>query len=285
MASDGNESINNFLSQHGIQWQFITERALWKGGYYERLIGLAKTHMRRTLGKSYLAEDEFQTIIIEIEAIVNCRPLTFMSDVEMELPLRPIDFLLSGHPAIQFHPIIEEKADPEDIDYEKDASANLRNLWRQREAVLNKFWRTFQGEYLLSLRERQRKVIPGSAPQVGEICLLQEENISRGNWKIVKIIGLEPGVDGLIRTATIKFPSKFVTKRAINKLYPLEISNSPNPHQKVPNHEIESFPNQTTEPASNSNGTSASNSNQNYSPMNLRPKRYRIHSNILQALQ
>ena len=36
-----------FLANHGIKWKFITERAPWWGGFYERLIGLVKRRLRK----------------------------------------------------------------------------------------------------------------------------------------------------------------------------------------------------------------------------------------------
>ena len=43
-----------FLANHNITWKFITERAPWWGGFYERLVGLVKRCLKNTIGKAYL---------------------------------------------------------------------------------------------------------------------------------------------------------------------------------------------------------------------------------------
>lgn len=67
------EDYRNFLEKNSINWTFITERAPWKGGFYERLIGVVKNHLRRVLSKSSFVLSKFQCIIAEIEFIVNCK--------------------------------------------------------------------------------------------------------------------------------------------------------------------------------------------------------------------
>ena len=39
--------IQRFLAHHRIKWQFITERAPWWGGFYERLIRLVKRRLKK----------------------------------------------------------------------------------------------------------------------------------------------------------------------------------------------------------------------------------------------
>ena len=40
------EKTQHFLTGHGIKWQFSAERAPWRGGFYERLIGLKRYWVR-----------------------------------------------------------------------------------------------------------------------------------------------------------------------------------------------------------------------------------------------
>lgn len=87
--------FNNFLSKKGISWQFITERAPWRGGFYERLMSLLKHHLKRTLGNKLISKEKFEAIVIEIEFIINNRPITPIIDTGIHhLALRSIDFLL-----------------------------------------------------------------------------------------------------------------------------------------------------------------------------------------------
>lgn len=77
------------------KWKFITERAAWQGGFYERLISMIKHHLKRVLGIKLVSKDIFEAITAEIEFVLNNRLIAFVSesDVRQDV-LRPIDFLL-----------------------------------------------------------------------------------------------------------------------------------------------------------------------------------------------
>lgn len=77
-----------FLANHSITWKFITERAPWWEGFYERLIGLVKRCLKKTIGKVCLKMIELNTILTEVEAVLNSRPLTYpYMDISDSSPL------------------------------------------------------------------------------------------------------------------------------------------------------------------------------------------------------
>ena len=72
--------IRSVLGREGIVWKFIPKKAPWFGGYWERLIGLTKSSIKKTLGRAHITLLTLQTIVVEIEALLNDRPLTYVSD-------------------------------------------------------------------------------------------------------------------------------------------------------------------------------------------------------------
>ena len=66
----------DFVANQGITWNFILEKAPWWGGYYERMIQLVKRSLRKILGKAQLTYEQLLTVFIEVEGVVNSRPLT-----------------------------------------------------------------------------------------------------------------------------------------------------------------------------------------------------------------
>ena len=72
--------VQSYVANQNIQWHFITTNAPWMGGYYERLVGLVKRALRKTLGKCKLTQDQLTTVITEIAAVLNTRPLVYLSD-------------------------------------------------------------------------------------------------------------------------------------------------------------------------------------------------------------
>jgi hypothetical protein len=78
-----------FFPQKGITWKFIAPRAAWRGGWWERMVGTTKKCLRKALGKTLATDEELGTILINIEAVLNSRPIT----QDAEDVLTPAHFL------------------------------------------------------------------------------------------------------------------------------------------------------------------------------------------------
>ena len=86
--------VHGKLREHGTVWKFIPNRALWYGGWWERLIGLTKNLLKKTLGRAFIDFDTLHTIVTEIECTLNDRPLTYIStDDKDPEPLTPSHLL------------------------------------------------------------------------------------------------------------------------------------------------------------------------------------------------
>ena len=63
--------VEQFLAEKRITWKFIVERAPWWGGFWERLVRSVKQPLKKVIGKSSLSVDKLQTILTDIEAVIN----------------------------------------------------------------------------------------------------------------------------------------------------------------------------------------------------------------------
>ncbi|KIH51421.1 integrase core domain protein, partial [Ancylostoma duodenale] len=87
-------TISRMISDREIEWKYINPYAPWQGGVYERLIRSIKLALYKTLGKKTPSYQELSTAVIEIEAMLNTRPLLYVdSGPNADQILRPIDFL------------------------------------------------------------------------------------------------------------------------------------------------------------------------------------------------
>ena len=72
-----------------IDWKFILAVSPWWGGFYERMVQTVKRSLRKILRRSSVTYDELNTIIIEIEAVINSRPLCYIYTDEVDEVLTP----------------------------------------------------------------------------------------------------------------------------------------------------------------------------------------------------
>jgi len=66
------------------------------GWVFESMIRLTKRCLKKTIGKARLTLDELTTVVIQVEAILNSRPITYVSSEDLEEPLTP-SHLLTGN--------------------------------------------------------------------------------------------------------------------------------------------------------------------------------------------
>ena len=227
--------VQSYISNEGIKWKFVIDYAPWKGGFYERLVGITKRSLKKSLGRSKVNEQQLSTVLVETEAVINRRPLVYVENDINSRALTPADFLTMNYYA--GIPDIEIDYSPEETSGEK-----LLKIWKRGQDLLNYFWKVWSTEYLQSLREKhtlKMKAIKGEVqrePKVGEIVIVKEEGIPRGSWKLAKIQSLiYSEVDDVPRAASLISSSGRNFKRPFRLLYPLENTN----YDEAQNRDIE----------------------------------------------
>ena len=224
------EEIQSYFSGGGIKWSFIVELSPWMGGFYERLVGLVKRSLRKTVGRKLLSNDQMHTVVKEVESVVNARPLVYIGDdIDSTITITPSHFLCLN-PKIGIPETVHGDDDPDYTPYES-SERNVLQIWKKGERLINQFWKAWRNDYLLSLRERtQYKLKSGriqshQEPNVDDIVIVKDET-PRGSWKLAKIVELNVSRDGLVRSAVVKLGSGRNLVRPLCLLYPLECSDN-----------------------------------------------------------
>ena len=81
--------VKDEMQNRRIQWCFNLEQAPSWGGFFERLIGSVKRCLRKVLGNARLSFDELLTVMSEVKAALNSRPLTYDYNIPGEELLTP----------------------------------------------------------------------------------------------------------------------------------------------------------------------------------------------------
>lgn len=224
-------AVQEYLSGHGITWQFNVERAPWWGGAFERMVRSTKRCLRKLIGRAHFSHEELNTALAEIEAVLNSRPLSYVSSEDIDEPITP-SHLIVGRRLLSLPDHLDHMYVLDDDEYTLDSN-HVTRLMKHLNNVLNHFWKRWRTEYLSNLREvhahsaKRSKTTKDSHISVGDIVVIKDEQLPHGQWKLGVVQSLLTGQDGQTRAATVKLPSQgrqhSVLRRPVQSLYPLEI--------------------------------------------------------------
>ncbi|KAI5735733.1 hypothetical protein M8J77_021980 [Diaphorina citri] len=207
------DKITQYSTAKKIEWKLNPPSAPWWGGWWERMVGILKTLLRRVLGRSSVNYEELLTLISECEAIVNARPLTYIPDGEHELAaITPAMFLHDldevGFPEYDF---IGPKDFGERLKYRNDLKKQLRER--------------FRSEYLGQLKLFSSKKKEHDLKE-GDIVLIGDDNVKRLDWPMGRVVELVKGHDKCVRMVRVKTASGILS-RPVQRLYLLETVEQP----------------------------------------------------------
>ena len=148
------QTVIDYLSTLGTEWQFNIEKAPWWGGIFERMVKSTKRCLRKFVGQAKFSLDELHTAVVEVESTSNSRPLTYLSPSDLEEPLTP-SHLITRKRIISLPDDLSYQADLNDGDFTVDQE-QVRKRVKYSNLILNHFWRRWRQEYLAELRESHR---------------------------------------------------------------------------------------------------------------------------------
>ncbi|XP_006816657.1 uncharacterized protein LOC102805048 [Saccoglossus kowalevskii] len=210
------EVIFNYLTTKGIEWRFNLSRSPWWGGFFERLIGITKRALSKTIGPALLMFEELEEVLLDVEVFMNNRPLCYMEEDLEQVAITP-NMLLRGQPARYLEDNVH--------DLDADIGKRLKYIKTCREHV-RKRW---LNEYLHALQERNTKGLETKKhklPGKNSVILLKDSTKNRANWKIGRIVDTIVGKDGVIRGYKIKTGSGYIVERPLQLVCDLEVSNT-----------------------------------------------------------
>ncbi|GFS58003.1 integrase catalytic domain-containing protein [Trichonephila clavipes] len=182
-----NETLANYFASEAIQWKFIPPRSPNFGGLWEAGVKSFKHHLYRTLVNSKITFEEFETIIIQIEGILNSRPLIPLSDNINEYEVLTPGHFIIGRP-------ISAIPEPAIL----DISDNRLSRWQYTTKCVQTLWKRWKNDYLNHLQQRNKWQFEKSNVAVGCLVLLKENDLPPCKWAMARILEVIYGTDGRI---------------------------------------------------------------------------------------
>lgn len=207
-----NSIVAEFLANSEIQWHFIPPMSPHFGGLWEAAVKSVKSHLVKYSSHTHLTFEEMVTLLTQIEAILNSRPLYATADDDANINvLSPAHFLIGSS---NFYVPEEEISG--------SIPTGRLSRWQFIQQRVQAFWKKFSFEYLHNLQQRMKWRKLQQNLKVGDIVLVKEDNLPSYKWLLGKIVELHPNDQGLVRVVTLK-TSKSILKRPIVKLCKLPV--------------------------------------------------------------
>jgi len=185
-----NKQISDHLTRNAIEWKFNPPSSPWMGGVWESLVKIVKRALKTVITDRLLTDEALTTFLCEVESVVNSRPLTSISD-------DPNDF----DAITPNHFIINRSNDNTPLGNFDDKDLDSRRKWRKVQAVTNMYWKRFTREYLSTLTTRLKwsRESNNEAIRIGDLVLIMDDNVSRGNWPLARVVEVYAGRDSIVK--------------------------------------------------------------------------------------
>lgn len=173
---------------------------------WEAAIKQAKHHLKRIIGDANVTYEEMSTLLTQIEACLNSRPLCPVSEDPLDnFILTPAHFLIQDtltaipEPDLQQHKV------------------SKLSRWQYIQRLTQQFWKKWSQQYLNELQKRVKWRTKSRNLKIGDVVILKDDNLPPLKWSIGRITEVHPGSDHIVRAVTVQ-TSTGITKRASTRV-------------------------------------------------------------------
>ena len=177
-------------SKHGVEWKFGPTDSPWYQGAAEALIRSAKKAIHLSVKDRRLTVPEILTVFTEAANLLNERPLGVMPGPDAPINiLTPNSLLLGRSSAIN------------PGGYESKPS--LRSRLTLVEDIVRQFWSQWTNLYAPTLIQQSKWLHEKQALQVGDVVLVADKGVFKGEYRLARVSEILPSADGLVRRVKV----------------------------------------------------------------------------------
>ena len=191
-----NESTTEeWLKQRNIVWKFNPPTASNFGGFYEREIRSVRKVLTALMTEqtNKLTDESLTTLMCEVEAILNNRPLTEVTSDPYDCEALTPNHLLLLNAGVTLPPGLFV-----------DDDCYYRRRWKQVQYLAELFWKRWKSEYMILLQQRQKWYRHGRSHRIGDLVLVVDQPLPRNEWNLARIVNIKPDDEGNVRRATVR---------------------------------------------------------------------------------
>lgn len=187
------DPTKTFLHNKGTTWIFNPPHSSHMGGVWERMIGVARRildSMLSDITTKHLTHEVLTTLMAEVSAIINARPLVpVSSDHDCPEILSPAMLLT------------QKVSNPVHYSYQP---VDPRIQWKYVQALADTFWKRWRVEYLQTLQKRRKWQTDVQNLKQGDVVLLKDKEVHRNDWPLGLIVSVFPSEDTRVRKAEVR---------------------------------------------------------------------------------
>lgn len=204
-------ALADVILKNNVQWHFIPPHAPHWGGIWEAGVKSMKHHVRRVMGESVHTFEEITTMLVEIEAVLNSRPLCPVTNDPNDLSIiTPGHFLIGDSLLTPARPSLLE------------IHPNRLGVYNQISQRVEHFAKRWKREYLSTLQHRRKWMRQCENVEVGDLVIIKDDNLPPSQWNLGRVTEVFPDSEGLVRSVMVRTKSSELM-RPIHKISILPI--------------------------------------------------------------
>ena len=184
----GADPFKPFRHDKRISWIFNPPHSSHMGGVWERMIRVTRRILDSVLSNfsaKNLTHEVFTTLMAEVTAIINARPLVpVSSDHNCPEVLSPT-MLLTQKQCSSVH-FECQSVDP-------------RVQWKYVQSLADTFWKRWRTEYLQTLQQRRKWKTHEPNPKTGDVVLLRDKGVNRNSLPLGIVVNVFPSEDSKVK--------------------------------------------------------------------------------------
>ena len=186
------EDIYRTCLENGTQWIFGPADSSWHQGAVESLVKAAKRALKFSMNDQRLSASELLTVFTETANLLNERPIGKLPSNDSELEILTPNSLLIGRASAK---------NPAKWTNDVSIKGRIGLIGR----IVQQFWDCWTKLYAPSLVYQYKWKKRSRNLRRGDVVAITDPNSLRGQYRIGLVRDVYPGIDGVVRKASISY--------------------------------------------------------------------------------